>query len=61
MQSENFQLGLLHMVHLLVTVDGHIDDRERAAILAIKKEENIMFFFMISKRKPKLPLDSKFI
>lgn len=29
------------MVHLLVTVDGHIDDRERAAILAIKKEENI--------------------
>ena len=48
------------MVHLLVTVDGHIDDRERAAILAIKKEENIMFFFMISKRKPKLPLDSKF-
>lgn len=41
MQSENFQLGLLHMVHLLVTVDGHIDDRERAAILAIKKEENI--------------------
>ena len=46
MQSENFQLGLLDMVHLLVTVDGHIDDRERAAILAIKKEENIMLFFM---------------
>jgi uncharacterized tellurite resistance protein B-like protein len=28
-------------VHLLVTVDGHIDDRERAAILAIKEEEQI--------------------
>lgn len=37
----NFQLGLLHFVHLLVTVDGHIDDRERAAIAQIKKEERI--------------------
>lgn len=41
MQSTNFHLGLLHFVHLLVTVDGHIDDRERAAILAIKNEEQI--------------------
>jgi uncharacterized tellurite resistance protein B-like protein len=37
----NFQLGLLHFVHLLVTVDGHVDDRERAAIDLIKNEENI--------------------
>lgn len=37
----NFQLGLLHLVHLLVTVDGHIDERERAAIAAIRAEENI--------------------
>lgn len=37
----NFHLGLLHFVHLLVTVDGHIDDRERAAIAQIKKEEGI--------------------
>lgn len=37
----SFQLGLLHFVHLLVTVDGHIDDRERKAIAAICKEENI--------------------
>jgi uncharacterized tellurite resistance protein B-like protein len=29
------------LVHLLVTVDGHIDERERAAIDAIRKEENI--------------------
>ncbi|MFM8913802.1 MAG: hypothetical protein ACKOE6_12935 [Flammeovirgaceae bacterium] len=37
----NYQLGLLHLVHLLVTVDGHIDDRERAAIDAIRREEKI--------------------
>jgi uncharacterized tellurite resistance protein B-like protein len=41
MHSSNYQLGLHHFVHLLVTVDGHIDDRERAAILAIRKEEQI--------------------
>ncbi|MBI3220866.1 MAG: TerB family tellurite resistance protein [Bacteroidetes bacterium] len=39
--TDNFKLGLLHFVHLLVTVDGHIDDRERAAILEIKEEEQI--------------------
>lgn len=37
----HYQLGLLHLVHLLVTVDGHIDDRERAAIAAIRREENM--------------------
>jgi len=37
----NYQLGLLHFIHLLVSVDGKIDDRERQAILDIKKEENI--------------------
>jgi uncharacterized tellurite resistance protein B-like protein len=41
MQSTNFQLGLLHFAHLLISLDGHIDDRERAALLAIKKEEKI--------------------
>src|SRR5882672_1749624 len=40
-QNLNFQLGLLHFVHLLVMVDGHIDDREKQAILAIKEEEEI--------------------
>lgn len=39
--NKDFQLGLLHFVHLLITVDGHIDDRERTAILFIKKEEQI--------------------
>ena len=37
----DFQLGLLHFVHLLVNVDGRIDERERAAILAIREEESI--------------------
>ncbi len=40
-QNLNYQLGLLHLVHLLVNVDGKIDDSERQAILAIKKEEKI--------------------
>ena len=39
--STNFKLGLLHFVHMLINVDGHIDDREMAAIQAIKKEEHI--------------------
>jgi uncharacterized tellurite resistance protein B-like protein len=39
--NSNYQLGLLHFVHLLVNVDGRIDDREREAILAIKTEEKI--------------------
>ena len=37
----DFQLGLLHFVHLLVNVDGRIDEREKAAILAIRAEEKI--------------------
>lgn len=40
-QNTDFQLGLLHFVHLLVTVDGKIDDREREAIYLIKGEEKI--------------------
>jgi uncharacterized tellurite resistance protein B-like protein len=40
-QNMDFQLGLLHFVHLLVTVDGHIDDREQEAIHVIKSEEQI--------------------
>lgn len=40
-QNNNFQLGLLHLVHLIVNVDGHIDDREREAMKKIREEENI--------------------
>ncbi|MBI1768517.1 MAG: hypothetical protein HY015_10235 [Bacteroidetes bacterium] len=40
-QSQNYQLGLLHFAHLLVTVDGFIDDREKNAISSLLKEEQI--------------------
>jgi uncharacterized tellurite resistance protein B-like protein len=40
-QNMDFQLGLLHFVHLLVTVDGHINDHEKEAIHSIKREEAI--------------------
>jgi uncharacterized tellurite resistance protein B-like protein len=40
-QNTDFQLGLLHFVHLFVTVDGHIDDREQQTIYSIKTEESI--------------------
>src|SRR5258707_1969861 len=40
-QSQNYQLGLLHFAHLLITVDGFIDDREKNAISSLIKEEQI--------------------
>jgi uncharacterized tellurite resistance protein B-like protein len=40
-QSTDFQLGLLHFVHLLVTVDGQVNDQEKEAIHIIKEEEEI--------------------
>ncbi|MEO7991234.1 MAG: hypothetical protein ABI663_16915 [Chryseolinea sp.] len=39
--KKNYQLGLLHFVHMLINTDGRIDDREMEIILKIKKEENI--------------------
>ena len=40
-QNKDFQLGLLHFVHLLVTVDGQINDQEKRAIHSIKRDEGI--------------------
>jgi uncharacterized tellurite resistance protein B-like protein len=40
-QNQNYQMGLLHFAHLLVTVDGFIDDREKSAINSLLKEEHI--------------------
>jgi hypothetical protein len=40
-QNLDYQLGLLYFVHVLVNVDGKIDESERKAILAIQKEEKI--------------------
>ena len=41
MMKKNYQLGLLHFVHMLINTDGRIDDREMEIILKIKKEEEI--------------------
>ena len=40
-QNQNYQLGLLHFAHLLVTVDGYVDDREKTAIKKLLAEEHI--------------------
>jgi len=40
-QNQDYQMGLLHFAHLLVTVDGYIDDREKSAINSLLKEEQI--------------------
>ncbi|MBX2965015.1 MAG: TerB family tellurite resistance protein [Cyclobacteriaceae bacterium] len=37
----NYQLGLLHLVHLLISADGVIDDREREALNRICKAEGV--------------------
>ena len=39
--KRNYQLGLLYLVHLLINADGVVDDRERAALLKVKQNENI--------------------
>src|ERR1041385_6765138 len=40
-QNQSYQLGLLHFAHLLVTVDGFIDEREKSAVNSLLKEEQI--------------------
>jgi uncharacterized tellurite resistance protein B-like protein len=39
--SRNYQMGLLYLIHLLISADGIVDDRELAYLLRIKKDENI--------------------
>lgn len=39
--DSSYQFGLLHFAHLLVTVDGVMDDREVNALKEICLEENI--------------------
>jgi uncharacterized tellurite resistance protein B-like protein len=39
--NSNYQLGLLYLVHLLVSADGVIDDIERNALLKVKDLEKI--------------------
>ncbi len=40
-QNLNYQLGLLHFAHLLVSVDGFIDEREKKAMKDLQVEEQI--------------------
>lgn len=48
----NFQLGLLHFVHLVINADGQINESERSAMLAIKEEEGISdYLFDYFERK----------
>jgi uncharacterized tellurite resistance protein B-like protein len=39
--SKNAQLGLLYIVHLLISSDGVIDEKEYEALANIKKQEGI--------------------
>jgi uncharacterized tellurite resistance protein B-like protein len=39
--NKNYQLGLLYLVHLLVSADGVVDDNELAALQTIKAREGI--------------------
>jgi uncharacterized tellurite resistance protein B-like protein len=43
----NYQSGLLHFAHLLVTVDGVFDEREKKAMDLICKEEEISNSFYL--------------
>ncbi|HEU5293044.1 MAG TPA: TerB family tellurite resistance protein [Cyclobacteriaceae bacterium] len=39
--DKNYQLGLLYLVHLLVSADGVVDEKELAALDKIKTREKI--------------------
>lgn len=39
--NTNYHLGLLHLVHMLINVDGRIDEREMKMLQNIKQEESI--------------------
>jgi len=41
MANKNYQLGLLHLVHLLIGADGVIDHHEQQALLRIRENELI--------------------
>ncbi len=39
--NKNYQLGLLYLVHLLMSADGVIDENETRALIALKTKEGI--------------------
>jgi uncharacterized tellurite resistance protein B-like protein len=40
-KDKNYQLGLLYMVHLLISSDGEVSDLEKRALEVIRKREGI--------------------
>ena len=36
-----FQSGLIHLIHLLISADGIVDEREKKALEQLRKMENI--------------------
>lgn len=41
MASDNYQMGLLYLSHILISADGVINELEQQALLKIKDEEKI--------------------
>lgn len=39
--NENYQLGLLYLIHLLMSADGIVDETETAALDKVKTKEGI--------------------
>jgi hypothetical protein len=39
--KRNFHLGLLYLIHLLIGVDGSIDEREQSHLSTVRQKENI--------------------
>ena len=39
--SKTYQIGLLYLVHLLISADGIVDDNEKKALRKVKDKENI--------------------
>ena len=54
-QNLNYQLGLLHFAHLLVSADGNIDEREKMAMKELQAEEEIPEILFHEFEKAVLP------
>jgi len=39
--NKNYQLGLLYLVHLVISADGIVDENEKKALQKVKQKENI--------------------
>jgi uncharacterized tellurite resistance protein B-like protein len=39
--TKNYHLGLLYLIHLMISADGVIDEREFASLIRIRKDEKI--------------------